>query len=235
MTWPWRICFSLLAALPALAGVVTGSVQLTDSRESSVRRNRDFSGVVVWLEPVGAAKPLAPRRVEMVQKDKRFTPHVLAIPVGGSVEFPNFDPIFHNAFSSFAGQPFDVGLYPPGTTRTVTFRREGIVRVFCNIHPSMSAVITVLRSSWFAVTGHSGRFQIEDVPPGEYDLRVFHERATPARLDALKRRLRVGPQPLSLGILAISETGYLALPHKNKYGHDYPPPLDDRAYPGARK
>ena len=70
----------------------------------------------------------------MVQKDKTFTPHVLAIPVGATVEFPNFDPIFHNAFSNYDGKTFDLGLYAPGTSKSVVFSRPGIVRVFCNIH-----------------------------------------------------------------------------------------------------
>ena len=85
----------------------------------AVRKHKDYSGVVLWLEPVGPRAPPArrPKHVQMKQKDKRFMPHVLAIPVGSTVDFPNLDPIFHNAFSNFSGQPFDVGLYPPGTSQ----------------------------------------------------------------------------------------------------------------------
>src|SRR5207237_3255839 len=115
MTWLSLICFSAALASTALAAAVSGTVQLVDSRDPNVRRKSDYSGVVVWLEPIGG-QPLAgkPRTVKIIQKHKRFVPHIVAIPVGSTVDFPNADPIFHNAFSNFAGQPFDVGLYPPG-------------------------------------------------------------------------------------------------------------------------
>src|SRR5450432_143418 len=94
---------------------VSGELELTNSKDASVRKHKDYSGVVLWLEVTN--RPVPPsgtgRRAEMLQKDKHFVPHVLAIPVGTTVDFPNADPIFHNAFSNFSGQPFDVGLYPP--------------------------------------------------------------------------------------------------------------------------
>ena len=109
-------------------------------------------------EPVTfAAKPAHAR---MVQKDKTFSPHVLAIPVGANVEFPNFDPIFHNAFSNYDGKTFDLGLYAPGTSKSVVFSRPGIVRVFCNIHATMSAVIAVLETPYFDVSKPNGSFEI---------------------------------------------------------------------------
>ncbi len=163
----------------------------------------------------------------MEQRGKRFLPHVVAIPVGAAVRFPNFDPVFHNVFSNFSGQVFDLGLYPPGSSRTVTFKRPGVVHVFCNIHPAMSAVIVVTRSPFLAVSDASGEFSIGCVPPGDYRLHVFHERAVEGTLAALERRLTVPPQGLELPPLAISETGYVEAPHKNKYGHDYPPVADD--------
>jgi len=241
MTSLSRICFSVLAlacaAMPAGASVVSGSVRLTDSLNPEVRKRQDYSGVVVWLEPlapvrVAAARPPAPARME--QRGKRFIPHVIAIQAGASVEFPNFDPIFHNAFSSFSGQIFDLGLYPPGTSRTITFTRTGIVRVFCNIHPTMSAVIVVMRGPWLAVTNAAGAFAIKDVPPGEYTLHVFHERSTAETLGSLQSRITVGEADFALRPISISETGYLEAPHQNKYGHDYPPVPDEGGYQGAR-
>ena len=115
----------------------------------------------------------------MIQKDKRFLPHVLPIEVGTVVDFPNLDPIFHNAFSSFDGQIFDIGLYAPSTSRSVRFSRKGIVRVFCNIHASMSAVIIVLDTPFFVTPIGDGRFVLQNVPPGDYTMRVFDERAKP--------------------------------------------------------
>ncbi len=165
MTWVSRICFSILLVLPGwpLSRVaVTGAVELIDSADST-RKNGDRSGVVVWLEPLSdTPSPVTdqPRTATILQKKKRFIPHVLAIQVGTAVDFPNDDPIFHNAFSNFDGQIFDIGLYPPGTSRRVSFHRPGIVRVFCNIHPMMSAVIAVVPTPWFATSAADGAFEI---------------------------------------------------------------------------
>jgi plastocyanin len=228
MTWLSRICFSALFAISLDAATISGNISLVGSKDKRVRSGRDFSGIVLWLEPAnGERADVHPRAATMVQKDKTFTPHVLAIPVGSTVEFPNYDPIYHNAFSNYSGQVFDVGLYPPSTTRTVRFRREGIVRVFCNIHPAMSAVIAVLRTPWFDVSSREGTFRIPDVPPGEYTLKVFHERATEATLERLERKVNVAAD-LALGEIAISEAGYIPLPHKNKYGRDYPASGNDQ-------
>jgi len=204
---------------------MTGQVELTNSREAAVRRHNDYSGVAIWLTPAdrAAAVPAAPRRFEMKQRNKQFVPHVLAIPVGSIVDFPNLDPIFHNAFSNFSGQPFDVGLYPPGTNQSVTFRTPGIVRVFCHIHSTMSAIIAVMPNPWYALTAESGQFTIANVPPGEYDLHIFHERAVPDNLRFLEHRITVPAGGLALPLISISETGFLAAPHLNKYGQPYPP------------
>jgi plastocyanin len=235
MTWLLRIFFSVCWLLPAVAGSVNGTIELTNSRDPEVRKHKNYAGVVVWLEPVGrpgaavsagAARPPA----KMAQKMKTFTPHVLAIMAGTAVEFPNFDPIFHNAFSGYSGQVFDVGLYPPGTSRTVVFKREGLVRIFCNIHSTMSAVIVVLRTPYFAVSDASGNFAMADVPPGEYRLHVYHERAQQQNLEAMEQSVKVGTEELCLPRLVISETGYVQLPHHNKYGLDYPSSGDQLLY-----
>src|SRR5689334_22601368 len=161
MIWRSLTVFNLVGmlALPAFPGAVTGAVEITNSHEASVRRNKDYSGVVIWLQPVGRpVTPSTPRHEVMKQKDRHFTPHVLAIPVGSTVDFPNLDPIYHNAFSNFSGQPFDTSLYAPGTSRSQTFKIPGIVRVFCNIHPTMSAIIAVVPTPWYAATPPSGKF-----------------------------------------------------------------------------
>jgi plastocyanin len=216
---------------------VSGTVALADSRDSAVRRRKDFSGVVIWLEPASGPAPLrgVQRRVEMRQQNKRFVPHVLAIPAGSSVDFPNFDPIFHSAFSNYSGQTFDVGLYKPGSSKTVAFTRPGIVRVFCNIHPTMSAVIAVLNTPWFAVSSALGAYEIRGVPPGDYQLHIFHERATEDTLNSLVRRITVGEaSPQVLASIDISETGYIPAPHKDKYGKEYPPIIDGSPAYGAK-
>src|SRR5579871_4210674 len=96
MTWLWLICFS---GLPLVAGPVSGKIELRDSRDPAVRKRLDFSGVVVSLKPLPSRPYAVYGKAVILQKDKTFTPHVLAVPVGTSVEFPNADPIFHNAFS----------------------------------------------------------------------------------------------------------------------------------------
>lgn len=219
MTWRLPIFFSFLAGLAAGASL-NGRVELTGTKV------KDLAGVVVWLEPAGGAtgatEAAQNRHVTMMQKNKTFLPHILAIAAGTTVDFPNLDPIFHDAFSSFDGKVFDVGLYPPGTSRSVRFDREGVVRVFCNIHPSMSAVIVVVKTPWFAVSAHDGSYQIDGFAEGEYTLRVYHERATPATLAALTRPLFIKQDHNEIPPIAISETGYLPTSHKNKFGKDYP-------------
>lgn len=230
MIWPLRTCFSargfalVAMCLPCLfADSVSGHVVLKDSRG-------DRSGVAIWLEPKNRpARPpgKADMRARMLQKDKRFTPHVLAVEVGTTVDFPNQDPIFHNAFSNFSGKVFDIGLYPPGTSRAIKFDRPGVVRIFCNIHPAMSAVIVVVDTPYFAITSADGAFRVNDAPPGEYALGIFHERATPEVLHALERRVNVRGA-VELPAFSIAEAGYIPLPHKNKYGKEYPPQFDER-------
>jgi plastocyanin len=246
MTSALRICFkrpalyalcAVIAATPIAATNVTGKVELRDSKEPTVRKKMDFSGVVLWLEPMNGKAVLPPTgRARMTQKDKTFAPHILTVPVGTTIDFPNFDPFFHNVFSTYDAQNFDLALYPPGTSKSFTFTRPGIVRVFCNIHASMSAVIVVLDTPYFDTTRKDGAFEFHDVPPGEYHLRVFHERTTPETLDALTRRINIVGDLVSLPVLAISESGYLSTPHLNKFGHVYPAAPDDGGvYPAVRK
>jgi plastocyanin len=229
MTCLWPICFSLCLLLPLRAGTVTGRIVLRDSRTPEVRKHANYSGVVVWLETPSTK---VTTRAKIVQKDKTFSPHILPVQVGTTVDFPNNDPIFHNAFSNFSGQLFDLGLYPPGTSKSIRFQREGIVRIFCNIHAAMSAVIVVVGSPYFAVTGEFGEFAIPNIPEGAALLRIFHERAEPDALRALERRVTITSAPLVLSDISISESGYLPVPHKNKFGKDYRAvPDEGAAYP----
>jgi plastocyanin len=235
MIWRWLICSSVVLGW-AFAATVTGEIELTNSRNNAVRKHKDYAGVVLWLEPVDRPVPaLAPRKVEMQQRDKQFVPHVLAISLGSTVELPNLDLIFHNAFSNFSGQPFDIGLYAPRTSRSVTFKHAGIVRVFCNIHATMSAIIAVLNTPWYAVTSSNGKYTFNGVPPGEYNLHMFHERALPDNLKYLERRISIPESGLAMPLISITETGFIPAEHLNKYGKDYPAVSNDSAYPGAPK
>ena len=88
----WRSVIFFSVALGTAAGAtVTGDVEITNSHDAAVRKHKDYTGVVIWLEPAERPAPAlpTPKRVQMVQRDKRFTPHVIAIPQGSTVDFPN--------------------------------------------------------------------------------------------------------------------------------------------------
>ncbi len=239
MTRLWLIFFSLgcccvfayWSANRPLAheAAVSGRIDITAHRPSQDKSEEGLSDIVVWLQPVRGttAPPLRVEHVQLVQKGKMFRPHTLAVDVGSVVDFPNKDPIFHNAFSNFDGQLFDVGLYPPGTSKSVLLRSPGVVRVFCNIHPSMSAVIVVLDTPYFVKTGRDGRFRIPGVPDGTYKLHVFDERATNAPNSGGVITVTGGKAEMLLPPVHLSEAGYVQLPHKNKYGLDYPSSGED--------
>jgi len=163
------------------------------------------------------ARPAQPLR--LVQKNKSFQPHLLIVPVGSTIEFPNEDPFFHNVFSLFNGKRFDLGLYEAGSTRRVTFDRPGICYIFCNIHPEMSAVIIVMDTPYYGVSDARGLIAIPGVPPGRYNAVVWQERADPDALRGLSREVTITPGAYSLGTLRLREAPLLA--HKNKYGADY--------------
>lgn len=112
---------------------------------------------------------------KVVQINRRFVPEVLPIVAGTTVDFPNFDPFFHNAFSYSKTKKFDLGRYPTGKSRSVTFDKPGGVRVFCEIHSDMNCVILVLGNPYFAYPNGEGHFKIDNVPDGEYLVKVWHK------------------------------------------------------------
>ena len=228
---------SILVPLRTWAAAVSGSIVLVGADPAAKRR--DYADVVVWLEPAGAVRSAAgssePKRVTMDQRDKTFVPHLLAVEVGTAVDFPNDDPINHNVFSNFDGQIFDVHLYSPQMSKRVVFRRPGMVRVFCNIHDTMSGVIAVLPTPYFAVTAADGRYAI-DVPPGDYRLRVWHEHAQADDLTQLDRSVRVGGDAVAIGESTVAIHAVNVADHKDKYGHDYhDKPPEYIFYPGVRR
>jgi plastocyanin len=132
---------------------------------------------VVYLEtvPRGAFEVPAPGRAVLDQRNETFVPHVLAVTVGTTVEFPNSDRVFHNVFSLSKAKRFDLGRYPRGQSRSVRFDHPGMVRVFCEIHSHMSAFVLVFAHRFFDTTDDAGRYRIEGVPPGRYTLAVWNE------------------------------------------------------------
>jgi plastocyanin len=134
---------------------------------------RPAENVVVWLEAPGAMA--APRGTAVLdQRNLTFSPQVLAVQVGTTVAFPNSDRVFHNVFSFKDGKTFDLGIYPVGATRLVTFDRPGLSRIFCNIHPNMAAYVMAVDTPYFAVSGEDGSFAIPGVPAGAYTYQAWH-------------------------------------------------------------
>ena len=191
---------------------------------------KDASQAVVWLTPLGASieppKQKPSEIPQLVQKDKSFHPSLLVIPVGGKVEFPNRDPFFHNVFSLFEGKRFDLGLYESGTTRFVQFDKPGISFIFCNIHAQMSAVVIALATPYYAVSNVRGDLRLPDVPPGRYQIQVFHSAVPSDALRALSREITVAPGDTSIGSFTLAESD-IVVAHKNKYGRDYDRPEPD--------
>jgi plastocyanin len=130
-----------------------------------------FGRVAVWLE--GGLSDAAPVNATMQQRGRRFEPDLLIIPPGSKVSFPNLDPIFHNIFSLSRTQPFDLGYYAEGKSHDVIFSRQGIVQIYCHVHPEMYGVIVVTSSQWTARPAPDGTFSWGDVPAGSYRVVVW--------------------------------------------------------------
>jgi plastocyanin len=143
--------------------------------------------VVIYIGPAGAGASLAATagpgapRAQMTQRDETFDPHVLPVLRGSIVEFPNGDDVFHNVFSLSSAKTFDLGRYPKGSSRSLTFEKAGRVDVFCHIHSDMSAIVLVLDNAYFASPDIKGHFVIDSVPPGDYTVIGFHQRIKPVQ------------------------------------------------------
>jgi plastocyanin len=137
----------------------------------------ELSNVLVWIKDAAWSGPLPVTQDEIEQRDEMFVPHVVPITVGSTVKFPNRDPFFHNVFSLSRTASFDLGRYPRDGSRTQTFDRPGIVKVFCHIHSHMSALVAVFDHPYFARVSPDGSFTIDHVPAGTHTLTAWHERA----------------------------------------------------------
>ena len=225
-----RMCLVVLCTSLAAAQSVTLTARVDLVKGDKAGKAREAESVVVWLVPAaGAARPAALHRTpapQLLQRDKSFEPHVLVVPVGSVVAFPNRDPFFHNVFSLFEGKRFDLGLYEAGSTRDVHFDKPGISYIFCNIHPEMSAVVVALDTPYYGVSDQRGQVVIADVPSGKYTLRVWYESALPEALKAMTREVTVSDATSTLGVLRLAEAN-LPSAHKNLYGRDYDSPVPD--------
>ena len=218
----------LVAALAARAQEVTvsGRVRILSRERSSAGR---ADNVVIWLTPLGRQAKTSPspsQPLVLTQHNKSFEPHLLVVPVGAVVQFPNRDPFFHNVFSLFEGKKFDLGLYEAGTTRNVSFDRPGISYIFCNIHAEMSAVVIALDTPYYGISTAKGQVRISRVPPGHYLMRTWAEQALPETLEAATRDINLSEDSPTLGVVEITADS-VRTAHKNKFGMDYEPPTPE--------
>ena len=204
------IAWGVLGPAHISAGPVTGIVRTV------ARRGVAPAVAVVYAEPIDAAAPRAPRRFTLTQKNKTFQPRVLGVPLGSTVDFPNNDGIYHNVFSLSGPQPFDLGLYRAGESRSRTFTGPGIYRVFCNIHPQMTAVIVVAPTAFTTVASPDGRFTL-DLPPGRYRVTAVSERAS-----AVSAEITSTEGASTAPELTLDESDWVFTQHLNKFGKDYP-------------
>jgi len=230
--------FAVHSANAQQSSAVSAKIEFKGHAETkagkSNKKQPDMSEVVVWLIPTdrAASSPKPPaNRPQLVQHNKGFEPHLLVVPVGSTVDFPNHDPFFHNVFSLFDGKRFDLGLYEAGATNSVKFDRVGVSLLFCNIHPEMSAVVVALNAPYYAISDRSGNISIPDVPDGNYELHVWYERSLPEELKTLTRAVAVSAASRNLGLLTIPQDSGYSLAHKNKFGQDYAPPAQGYSRP----
>jgi plastocyanin len=205
------------ALCPAQDAVLRGSIVI----QHQTKKLSGSGDAVVWLTPYEGRVAVQPGPMaRLVQKNKQFLPHLLAITAGTTVEFPNRDPFFHDVFSIYHGRPFDLGLYESGTARKVVFTKPGVSFIFCNIHPEMSAVVLVLQTPYFAQTESDGHFHIAHLPPGRYKLEVWHELGSASELASLGRDVEIAAGDNSLAAITVHSADTLAQ-HSNKYGEAY--------------
>jgi plastocyanin len=167
-------------ALSPIVYNLRGTATPAAPRESEPVNEFDHMVVILELrkdagQSQGKVAPKAPVTEVLNQKAARFDPDLIVVPVGSSVQFPNFDPIFHNVFSLSKAQAFDLGYYPQGQSRTVTFNNPGVIQVYCHIHANMYAAIVVTDSPWFQKPSADGSFTFSNVPAGRYRLTAWHK------------------------------------------------------------
>jgi plastocyanin len=192
---------------------VTGRLTLLDKGD---KQAEDVGQAVIWLA-TRTRIPVPAGRSEIGTAEKQFSPHVLVVPLGSTVTFPNHDPFNHNVFSLSEENPFDLGMYGRGETRSVTFDRAGVVRIYCNVHPQMSALVVVRDNPYYSQPSSDGSFTITDVPAGKYVLHAWHERSPETRREIVVPAGGIGSLELEL-----DARGYKFKPHLNKFGRPYP-------------
>jgi hypothetical protein len=224
---PWLLMALLAGPALVIAQVLLAAPPVADLRlqvVSSLPGTIRAVPAVAWLTPLsGTTMPsFVPQgHYTLLQKNRMFVPHLQVIPVGSAVQFPNADPFYHNVFSLFEGKRFDLGLYEAGSSKSVTFPREGVSYIFCNIHPEMSAVVLTLSTPFYSIADSKDSFVLHGVPPGDYRLHLWIEGVPQSFLDSLSRPLHVSSRELDLGAFRAPIARSGTMQHMNKFGNPY--------------
>lgn len=158
-----------------LAGEIKGTV--------STKKIKSPAGILVYIENIeGKEFPAPAEPARMDQVNLVFTPRVLPVLKGATVDFLNSDDVKHNVFG-VGSDDFDLGTWTKGITRSYTFNKLGDVAILCNVHPEMEAFVVVLQNPYFGLTDASGKYDIKDVPSGKYKLKIWHDRLKPVTKD----------------------------------------------------
>jgi len=213
---PLAVCALTLFAAEVNAVVVLGRVSFVTKRG----QRPVLEETLVWLEPVGkAATRQAPSAFQLTTRGKMLLPHVMAVPPGSRISFPNDDPISHNLFSLASGNAFDLGLYRKGPGKTQKFDAPGVVNIYCNVHPNMSAVVHVMPTPYYAWADAAGNYSV-DVPPGRYRVVAWNEQGGQS-----ESTVDVTASGVAGGVaLTIDSRNARLKPHLNKEGKPYQNP-----------
>ena len=183
----------------------------------SGEHKQDRSNIVVFVEGVSVPDQVRqPQDIPQIgHKGKRFSPEIVPIVRGNSVDFFNDDNIFHNVFSLSKTKPFDLGIYPQGSSKLVSFDRTGLVKIYCNLHPNMVGNILILNNPYYALTDANGDYSISGVPDGQYRLRAWYEFS-----GEIEKTIDLTKGSAHSHSFTITETKK-RVKHKNKYGKPY--------------
>jgi plastocyanin len=206
---------AFIVVLPPSSGAqVSGKVEVLERGGSKRPVVQDVLVYIEGLSSDGAGSS-GNGKVTISSHDKAFEPRFAAVTVGSSVSFPNLDDIMHNVFSISRGNRFDLGLYKSGAAKDVVFENPGLVRVYCNIHPQMSAFVYVMENSYYAWAEPDGGFHIEGVAPGSYRLKVWNEEGES------EKPIVVTEQGARGVVVQLDVSEYKKRPHLNKFGKPY--------------
>jgi len=198
--------------------LVAGKVMFLNKRGQKPVVNE----TLVWLEPAGRAPKRPGAAFTMTTRSKAFLPHVIAVPAGSTVAFPNEDPIAHNLFSLTPGNTFDLGLYRRGAGKSHKFETPGAVNVYCNVHPNMSAVVHVMTTPYYGFTDVNGNYSF-DVPQGRYRVIAWNEQGGSAATDI---EVKADGSTAGATLLTIDGRNFRFVQHTNKFGQGYKAPKE---------